>query len=169
MDDRSNNVERQRTYTWGDPMETAAAVPSMSGLDFIKAVAAGKLPQPPIGNTLNMTLVEVADGRVVFGVEPAEFHYNPIGIVHGGLACTMLDSSMSCAVQTKLPQGIGYTTLDININFVRAITSDTGFLRCIGEVIHPGRRIATAQGRLVDENDRLYAHGTTTCLIFPLE
>jgi uncharacterized protein (TIGR00369 family) len=101
----------------------------------------------------------------VFEVTPAEHHYNPIGVVHGGLAMTLLDSAMACSVQTQIPAGSGYTTLEVKINLVRAITSSTGKLRSIGKVLHAGNRIATAEGRLEDASGKLYAHGTTTCIV----
>ncbi|MGO8949973.1 MAG: PaaI family thioesterase, partial [Ktedonobacterales bacterium] len=110
-------------------------------------------------------LLEVDEGRALFVVQPAEYHYNPIGVVHGGLAATLLDSAMSCAIQTTLPAGVGYTTLEIKVNFVRPITLDSGELRCEGKVVHGGSRTATAEGQLLDQAGKLYAHGTTTCII----
>ena len=102
----------------------------------------------------------------VFAVEPAEYHYNPIGVVHGGVAATLLDSAMGCAVHSALPAGAGYTSLEIKVNFVRPLTAETGRVRCEAKLIHLGGRTATAEGRVVDEAGKLYAHGTTTCLIF---
>jgi uncharacterized protein (TIGR00369 family) len=115
---------------------------------------------------LNFGLVELDEGRAVFSVEPAEYHYNPIGVVHGGLAATLLDSALGCAVHTALPAGAGYTTLEIKVNFVRAMTAETGLVRCEAKLIHLGGRTATAEGRIVDKDGKLYAHGTTTCLVF---
>jgi uncharacterized protein (TIGR00369 family) len=109
----------------------------------------------------------VEPGRAVFAIEPMEYHYNPIGSVHGGVACTLLDSAMGCAVHTTLPAGVGYTTAELKVNLVRAITSATGLLEAEGKVIHRGNRLATAEGFLRDMDGRLYAHGTSTCVILP--
>jgi len=160
------NEERTRTYSWQDPRASAAKIGEMSGLEFLRAIAAGQLPGPPIAHTLGFTLSEVSEGLAVFTVEPKEFHYNPIGVVHGGLAATLLDSCMACAIQTTLPRGRAYTTLEIKVNMVRAITSTTGPLRCEGRVIHTGKQVGTAEGRITDAQGRLYAHGTTTCMVF---
>jgi uncharacterized protein (TIGR00369 family) len=115
---------------------------------------------------MNFKLDEVSEGHAVFTVEPDEYHYNPIGVVHGGLAATLLDSAMGCAVHSALPAGAGYTTLEVKINFVRAISADTGLIRGEGKLIHLGVRTATAEGRVLDSAGKLYAHGTTTCMIF---
>jgi uncharacterized protein (TIGR00369 family) len=157
---------RTRTITWEDPMPLAEKIRAMSGLHALRAVQSGELPPPPIAVLLGMSLAEVEEGRVVFTAQPAEFHYNPIGVVHGGLAATLLDSALGCAVHSTLPVGTGYTTLEIKVNFVRAVTRETGQLRCEAHVIHQGGRIATAEGKVTDEQGRLYAHGTTTCMIF---
>ena len=135
-------------------------------MEYLQAIKDGALPPPPIALTLGMDLVELDEGRAVFAAEPAEYHYNPIGVVHGGLAATLLDSATGCAVQTTLPQGFAYTTLELKTNFVRAITRDTGRVLCEAEVVHRGGTIATAEGRLRAESDgKLLAHGTSTCLI----
>ena len=143
----------------------ADAARSMSGIAFLQAIRDGRLPSPPIAALLGMRLAEVEHGRAVFEVAPAEQHYNPIGVVHGGLAMTLLDSAMACAVQTQLPAGTGYTTLEVKVNLVRPITADSGRLRAIGRVLHAGSRIATAEGRLEDAAGRLFAHGSTTCIV----
>lgn len=158
---------RSRTFTWADPAALRDAGAGMSGLEFMRAVLEGKLPPPPIAATMDFTGAEADEGRVVFVGEPGEFLYNPIGVVHGGYAMTLLDSAMGCAIQTTLPQGEGYTSLETSVNFVRPITKETGPVRCEGKVLHRGGRIATAEGRLVAEKTgKLLAHGTTTCLIF---
>ena len=128
-------------------------------------MAAGGLPPPPISETLGFRLVEVERGRAVFECEPAEFHYNPIGTVHAGLASTLLDSAMGCAFVTTLDEVVGWTTLELKANFTRPITVETGRVRCTGTVIHPGRRIATTEARLEDAGGRLLAHGTSTILV----
>lgn len=165
----SDDNKRQVTITWHDPTASAAAGMAMSGLDYMRAMAEGRLPSAPISAVMNMTGFEVkGEGHVVFHAQPGEQHYNPIGTVHGGFHATLLDSAMACAVHTTLPQGMGYTTLQININYVRAITAGAGLLHAEGRVIHAGRRMATAEGTLKDDAGKLYAHGTTTCAIFEL-
>jgi len=157
--------QRSLTVAWSDPRILSEAARSMSGIEFLQAIRDGKLPAAPIAALLGMRLAEVERGRAVFEVAPAEQHYNPIGVVHGGLALTLLDSAMACSVQTHIPAGSGYTTLEVKVNLVRAITSSTGTLRAIGAALHVGNRIATADGRLEDASGKLYAHGTTTCII----
>jgi uncharacterized protein (TIGR00369 family) len=141
---------------------------SMSGLEFLSGLVDGRQPSAPIGITLDFWLTAVEAGRAVFEGRPAFAHYNPIGTVHGGYIATLLDSCMGCAVQTKLPQGQGYTTLEFKVNFVRAVTDTTGPVTATGVVITSGRRTATAEGRLTDATGRLLAHATTTCLILEL-
>jgi len=157
--------ERTLTIRWKDPRVFAEAGRGLSGLELLRKVVAGELPRPPIADLMNFDLVEVSDGFAVFTVEPAEYHYNPIGVVHGGLAATLLDSAMGCAVHTTLPPGVVYTTLEVKVNFVRALTMQTGLVRCEAKVIHTGARTATAEARLIDTSGKLYAHGTTTCLV----
>jgi uncharacterized protein (TIGR00369 family) len=157
---------RERTITWEDPAPAAARGRDLPGLDYLRAIAAGEIPPPPIAVLLGFELVAVEAGRAVFAVTPHEFHYNPIGVVHGGLAATLLDSAMGCAVHSTLPAGTAYTTLEVKVNFARAITRDTGRIVCEGTVIHDGRTVATADGRLyAEESGKLLAHGTTTCLL----
>ena len=158
--------ERTRVTTWDDPLETLAGVRGMSGLESLRAMIAGELPPAPIGQTMGFRLVEVEPGRATFAAEPAEFHYNPIGVVHGGFALTLLDSAMGCALHSTLEAGVAYTTLEVKANFVRPLTSSTGPIRCTGTVVHGGRTVATAEGRLVDADGKLYAHGTSTLLVF---
>ena len=158
-------TQRSRTHAWHEPLATAQAARGLAGIDFLRKIIAGELPQPPIAHTLGYTLLEVGEGRAVFGIEPREFHYNPIGMVHGGIACTLLDSAMGCAVHSVLPAGSGYSTLEVKVNMLRAIGQDTGLLRAEGTLLHAGRSTAVAQGRLVDAQDRLYAFATTTCMI----
>lgn len=134
----------------------------LSGLDFLRKLISGELPRAPISATLNFNLAEAEKGLAVFTGTPSLDHYNPLGGVHGGYTATLLDSCMACAVQTTLGAGYAYTTLEIKINYVRAISDKTGLLRAEGKVINAGRQIATAEGSLVDANGKLYAHGTTT-------
>lgn len=165
MDD-TKNLERTRTVSWEDPAALAEVGRGLSGIEYLRKIVAGELPRPPISALMNFGLVELSEGHAVFSVEPAEYHYNPIGVVHGGLAATLLDSAMGCAVHSVLPAGVGYTTLEIKVNYIRAMTADTGLVRCEGKLIHLGGRTATAEGRVLDEDGKLYAHATTTCLIF---
>jgi uncharacterized protein (TIGR00369 family) len=154
-----------RTYAWDDPLETLSRSGGLSGLEALRLIAAGELPPPPFAQTLGFGRIEVEEGRATFEIEPAEFHYNPIGVVHGGLALALLDSAMACAVHSTLPAGVAYTTLEVKVNFVRPLTSATGLVRCTGTLVHAGRTVATAEGRLVDSEGKLYAHGTSTLLI----
>jgi uncharacterized protein (TIGR00369 family) len=156
---------RSRTHDWTDPLATAQAGRGLSGIEFLRKIIAGELPAPPIAHTLGYALLEVDEGRAVFGIQPQEFHYNPIGMVHGGIACTLLDSALGCAVHSVLPAGAGYTTLEIKVNMLRAIGKDTGFLRAEAKLVHSGKSTAVAEGRLVDAQGKLYAHATTTCMI----
>lgn len=144
------------------------AMRSMSGLEFLEAIRDGRLPAPPMSRLLSFKLVEVERGRVAFEGFPNTDHYNPIGSVHGGYAATLLDSCMSCAVQTMIPRGSGYTTLEFKVNLVRGITAETGRIVAEGRVLTSGRRIGTAEGRITDSAGRLLAHGTTTCLVLEL-
>jgi uncharacterized protein (TIGR00369 family) len=149
-----------------DPREVAEEGLKLSGMEYIQAIFRGELPAPPISELMGFRGVEAAPGRAVFELEPGPQHYNPIGSVHGGVALTLLDSAMGCAVHTLLEAGVAYTTLEVKTNFVRPITAETGVIRCEGIVIHLGSRIATAEGKLTDSTGKLLAHGTTTCLIF---
>jgi uncharacterized protein (TIGR00369 family) len=150
--------------------ETAAAelarrARELSGMEYIGLVFGGELPPPPIADVLGFRGLEYSAGRAVFELTPGPQHYNVIGSVHGGIALTLLDSAMGCAVHTLLEAGIGYTTLEVKANFVRPITADTGLVRCEGVVVHLGSRVATAEGRVTDGSGKLLAHGTTTCLV----
>jgi uncharacterized protein (TIGR00369 family) len=156
---------RSLTVSWSDPQALAEAARSLPGLEFLRAIRDGRLPSPPMAELLGFRLVEVDPGHAVFEVLPGERHYNPIGVVHGGLAMTLLDSAMGCAVQTQVPAGAAYATLEAKTNLTRAITSATGKLRAIGKLVHMGSRVATAEARLVDGEGRLYAHATTTCMV----
>ena len=157
---------RTRTITWEDPRALAHAASGLSGLEYLQKIVAGELPPPPIGVLMDFRIAELSEGRAVFLVNPAEYHYNPIGVVHGGLAATLLDSAMGCAVHSTLPAGAGYTTLEIKVNYIRPMSAETGEVRCEANIIHAGGRTATAEGKVLDQDGKLYAHGTTTCMIF---
>ena len=156
---------RTRTITWDDPLALAKAGAGLSGLEYLNKIVAGELPPPPIGLLMDFRIAEISEGRAVFLVTPAEYHYNPIGVVHG-VAATLLDSAMGCAVHSTLPAGAGYTTLEIKVNYIKAMSVETGEVRCEAHAIYVGGRTATAEGKILDAKGKLYAHGTTTCLIF---
>ena len=158
-------MNRSLTITWQDPMQLAQSARSMSGLDFLRGIRDGTLAPAPIQELIGMRLVEVEPGRAVWELEPAEQHYNPIGVAHAGIAATLLDSAMACAVHSTVPLGKGYTTLEFKLNLVRAVTIKSGRLRAIGKVVHGGKTTATADGRLEDASGALCAHATTTCII----
>ncbi|GHO97757.1 phenylacetic acid degradation protein [Reticulibacter mediterranei] len=159
------STTRTHTFSWEDPAPILQASKTMSGMEYLRAVLAGELPAPPVAALIDMRITEADEGRVVFTAEPAEYHYNPLGTVHGGIICTLLDSSLGCAVQTLLPAGTSYTTLELKVNYVRPVTSKSGTLYSEGKVIHMGGRIATAEARLTDASGKLYAHATTTCIV----
>jgi uncharacterized protein (TIGR00369 family) len=147
------------------PMEQAR---TMDGLALMTGVMESRLPAPPLSKVLGFRIVEIEAGRAVFAYEPVFDHYNPLGSVHGGIAATLLDSVMGCCIHTMLKAGTGYTTVEIKVNYVRAMTDKTGPVRAEGKVITVGTRIATSEGRLTDASGKLLAHGTTTCLVFPI-
>lgn len=155
---------RQRLGPTGPvPREKAAG---LSGLQVFEAIFAGDLPSPPIGETLDFIPIQMAPGVAVFQGKPMLRHYNPLGTVHGGWFCTLLDSAVGCAVHTTLPAGKGYTTLEIKVNMIRPLTDAVSLVRAEGKVIHTGKQVATAEGRIVGPDGKIYAHATTTCLIF---
>jgi len=157
---------RSRSFTWEDPTAAAAHGLKLSGIEYMRAIADGTTPPPPIAQLLDLTILEADHGRAIFAMEPAEWMYNPIGTVHGGIAATILDSCMGCAVHTSLEAGVGYTTADLQVRYVRAMTESTGRVLAEGRVVHSGGRTATAEGRLfVEEGGTLIAHATTGCLI----
>ena len=157
--------ERSRSYTWDDPFALRDNMAGRSGLELMQLMAAGELPPPPIAKTLGFRLVEASRGHAVFECEPEEYHYNPIGIVHAGLALTLMDSAMGLAFVTTLDEPTGWTTLEVKANFTRALTVDTGTVRCSGSIVHSGRRVSTTEARVEDVKGRLCAHGTSTILV----
>jgi uncharacterized protein (TIGR00369 family) len=138
---------------------------AMGGLAFFRHMLEGQMPQAPMTKLLNMRLLEVDEGRVVFGARPTRDHYNGMGVVHGGLAATLLDSALGCAINSMAPPGKIYTTLELKINYTRPLTEEVGDVRCEARVIHLGSRTATAEGHIIDANGKLYAHGSTTCIV----
>jgi uncharacterized protein (TIGR00369 family) len=163
-----DELTRERTTRWEDPRITAAHVGRGSGLAMLEAVREGRLPAPPIASTLGFDLELVEEGRAVFALDPGEHHYNPIGSVHGGVLATLLDSAAGCAVHSTLPAGFGYTSVDLNVKFVRGLTADSGRVRAEGVVVNRGRRLALAEATLRDKEGRLLATATSSCLIFEL-
>ena len=160
---------RTRAYSWSDPARTAASARSTSGLEFFRSVLRGEELLAPIGATMDFRLAEVEEGRVTFRCRPSEFHYNPIGVVHGSLACALLDSAMGCSVHSTLPAGDAYTTLELKVNLLRAMTAETGEVVAAGRVISSGRRVALAEADVRDGQGRVLAHATSTCLIMRQE
>lgn len=159
------DTSQQRVARSTGEQPTPAQMARLTGMDFMRGMLAGRLAGAPIAELANMWLAEVREGEVVFEAEPRFEHYNPIGSVHGGWFGILLDSCMACSVMTRLARGQGYTTLEYKINLLRPVYEGTGRLRAIGRSIHAGRRTATAEGRLEDGDGRLFATGTTTCLI----
>jgi uncharacterized protein (TIGR00369 family) len=158
-------MNRSLSIAWDDPQAAFASGRALSGIEYMREMIAGRIAVPPIMKLMGYRLAQVGEGLAVFECEPGEQHYNPIGVVHGGLAMTLLDSAMGCCVHTRLAAGVGYTTLEAKVNLVRAITVKTGLVRATGRVIHLGGKTATAEARLEDASGKLYAHGTTTCII----
>lgn len=161
----NHESEKTVTFTWQDPLASAKEGLELSGLEYLRRITTGDIPPPPIMVLMNIKRLEIEEGRAVFYSEPQEYHYNPIGSVHGGYAATLLDSAMACAVHSLLPAGTGYTTLEIKVNYIRPLSGKTGLISSIGKVIHVGGSAATAEGSIVDGEGKLYAHATTTCLI----
>jgi uncharacterized protein (TIGR00369 family) len=158
-------MTRERTYGWQDPAVFSTAIREKSGLDFLGAIGSGDLPAPPANVTTGIVPQEVGDGYAIFTMEPAEWQYNPLGTVHGGILSTLADTALGCAVHTRLPVGVGYTSLDLVVKFTRAVTMNSGVLTCEGRVVTMGRRAATAEARITDVSGRVVAHATTTCLL----
>ena len=159
------SVDRRRTFSWDDPTPLYKRRAGMAGVDVLQQVISGELPPPPMALLMDIRLIEASKGRAVFRGVPQEFHYNPLGSVHGGYGATLLDSAMGCAVHSVLDAGDTYTTLEFKINFLRAMTHETGAVTGIGTIVHAGRTTAIAEGRIVDEGGKLYAFATTTCQI----
>jgi uncharacterized protein (TIGR00369 family) len=159
---------RSRTVTWHDPLVVAAGALERSGLETLQALRDGILPPPPIVPLMQMDLVVVEEGRVEFSCLVDESVYNPIGVVHGGLVCTLLDTVAGCAVHSTLPQGVGYTSIELKVNYLRPVHAGSGPLTAIGRVVKPGRRVAFAEGEVLDAGRRPVATATSSLLVFPL-
>ncbi len=165
-EDRAAVVARLQAGGGKPGLARPETVAGKTGLEVMHAMLAGEIPFPHIADTLDFSLIEVAAGRAVFQGTPQLKHYNPLGTVHGGWYATLLDSALGCAVHTLMPAGRAYTTAELSVNIVRAASHKTGPLRAIGTVIHCGRQLATAEARIVGPDDKIYAHATTTCLVF---
>jgi uncharacterized protein (TIGR00369 family) len=157
---------RSRTFSWVDPAASAAHLGRRGGLETLQAMINSEIPPPPAMQMLGMNGMEADEGRVTVYMTPREFHYNPLGSVHGGVLATLLDTAAACAVHSTLPAGVGFTSADLNVKFIRPVTVDSGLLRCEGVVLSRGRRTALAEARLTDATGRLAAHATSTCLLF---
>jgi uncharacterized protein (TIGR00369 family) len=159
---------QSRLVTWNDPITTQTTSASMPGLPYWRAVADGHLPPPPISELLRMRVVEVDDGRVTFDFTPDASMYNPLGMVHGGAVCTLLDTVCGCALHTMLPAGVSYTSVEIKVNYLKAVTVDSGTLSAVGTVVKAGSRIGFAEAKVTDASGKLVATATSTLLIFEL-
>ena len=159
------DVKRQRTFEWDEATAFWHRAQGKSGLELLRMAIAGELPPPPMAQLMDIRLAQVDKGKAVFTGTPQEFHYNPLGTVHGGFGATLLDSAMGCAVHSTLDAGDIYTTLEFKINFMRALTHDTGEVKGIATVINATRTTAVAEGRIEDASGKLYAFATTTCVI----
>jgi uncharacterized protein (TIGR00369 family) len=164
-----NAPERSRTVTWSDPLIVVNAAKTQSGLDRLRAIMASEVPGAPMALLVGIRPVLVERGRVVFEGDVGEYHYNLGGVAHGGLACTMLDSALGCAVTSVLPAGRSCATTDLHVRFVRPITMASGTLRCEANIVHVGKTIGTAEARLTDSAGKLCAHATTACAILQEE
>lgn len=162
---QADEAERRKHFAAPGVARPEQAI-GKTGLQFFEGIFSGELPPAPIGTTLDFIAIETTHGRAVFQGKPGLNHYNPLGTVHGGWIATLLDSCVGCAVHTTLPAGKAYTTAELKVNYVRAVTTRVPLLRAIGTVIHVGSRMATAEGRLVGPDGKLYAHASTTCFIF---
>ena len=158
---------RTRTYEWQDPRVWAEQLGRVDGLTLLRSMVDGSLPPPPVASMIGFLSSEVDEGRFALVVHPEPFHENPLGTVHGGVLATLLDTAASCAVHSTLPAGVGYTTTDLHVRFTGTVRPQTGPVRCEGRVLHKGRTTAMAEARLTDGADRLLAHATVSCLLFP--
>jgi uncharacterized protein (TIGR00369 family) len=163
--EQPDTQRRQRTFSWADPAAIVAAGSGLSGAEFFAAITEGRIPPPPVMQALDLDGVSFGEGRAAFRLTPREFHYNPLGTVHGGVFATMLDSACGCAVHTMLPAGVRYTSLDLSVKFRRPVTVDTGPITAEGTVVHLGRRTALAEGRITDAAGKVYVTANSSCLV----
>lgn len=163
---QTQDATRTRSFAWSDPAEHAALLGRRSGLELLQAMSRGELPPPPVMQLIGIEDFIAEEGTVTVVLRPQEFHYNPLGTVHGGMLSTVLDTAAACSVHTTLPAGVGYTSLDLNVKFLRPATIGSGLLTTTGSVLQRGRRTALAEARTTDEAGKLIAHATSTCMIF---
>ena len=161
-------MKHERTYRWADPAEIMAAAQGQSGLDLMRAMAEGRVPPPPVGSLIGVNGFTAEKGKVTMGFDPAEFHYNALGTVHGGVIATVIDMVLGSAVHSTLKAGQGFTTLTLELKYHRAVTAKSGRLTAVAEVVTRGREIVTAEAKLIDKNDRLFANATSTLMILKL-
>jgi uncharacterized protein (TIGR00369 family) len=159
-------AERSRTFSWADPAVSLERVAGRGGLEVLRAMIAGELPEPPIMRTLGIERLEADEGHVTVLMTAREYHYNPLGTVHGGVLATLLDTAAACAVHSTLPAGVAYTSLDLTTKFLRPVTTRSGMLRCEGTVLSRGRRTALAEARLTDASGQFVAYATSSCMLF---
>jgi uncharacterized protein (TIGR00369 family) len=161
-------ASQSRSISWRDPIATRAAAAVLSGLAYWRGVADGQLPPPPIGELFHMQVLDAEHGRITFTCTPDGSMYNPLGTVHGGTVCTLLDTALGCALHTTLPQGVGYTSVEIKVSYLKQVTLDSGELTAVGTVVKAGSRIGFTEGQVTDSSGALVATATSTLLIFPL-
>jgi uncharacterized protein (TIGR00369 family) len=162
-----DGVKRERAFTWDNPLDGAAKAMQMAGLEYLNAMMVGSIPFPPLMRALDFAVDSIEKGSVTFAFTPQEFHYNPIGSVHGGVITAILDSAMGCSIHSLLPAGTGYTTLEIKVNFLKAVSVKSGLLKATGKIIHAGNRTALVEAQLTGSDGAVYAHAVSTCLIMP--
>lgn len=161
-----SSSKRRRTIEWDDPAGLAEKAATVSGLEYLRGMKEGTIANPPICLLVGFAVVEVEEGRVVFELDPGEHLYNPFSVLHGGVTSGLLDAATGSAVHSTLPPGVGFTSIEIKVNFVRPITKETGPVRCEARIVHTGGTIAVAEGRVIDRENQLYALGLSTCMIF---
>ncbi|MDQ2816595.1 MAG: PaaI family thioesterase [Candidatus Eremiobacteraeota bacterium] len=163
----SEAAEHRLTIAWSDPIPALEAAKALSGMEYIEAMATGKFAMSPMAQLVSLRIEKVEHSKVLLAATPADFHYNSVGTVHGGFAATVIDFATGFATATLCRVGYGWTTIELKVNYVRPITSSTGAVACSGEIVHPGSKIVTSQARLMNEDAKLLAHGTATCLLLP--
>lgn len=165
MPRNETDPDRQRSYSWSDPHAIAESAPTTSGLEFLRRIVSGDMPQPPIAATLDFALVAAEPGRATIEARPAEFAYNAIASIHGGVIATWADTAIGYSIQTRLPEGASLTTLDMQVRYLRPITAETGVVTIVAETDHVGRRTGTARASITDAAGKLLATATSTCLV----
>jgi uncharacterized protein (TIGR00369 family) len=164
--DVTGPAEREQTFSWVDPRVALEQLQLLSGLDYLAGMRDGSIPRPPMASLMNLALIDVQHGRVAFECQPTEAHYNPLGTVHGGLACTLLDTVVGCAAHSTLAAGFGYTSIDLAVSYLRPITLNHGVLRAEGAVVKSGSRVIFSEGRILGPDGELLATATSSLLVF---